>query len=121
VAKGVQSHSWRRPIGSLNYLLSSHVWRQDHCGFTQDRIIHDCVWQEGGGDRVYLPPDANCLLSVTTIVFAAEYINVVVAGSSLRLSGDDERNGQALRSGLVFGSGPVMIAAATGRSDGLLW
>src|SRR6202048_331195 len=58
---------WRRPIGSLNYLLSSHVWRQDHNGFShQDPgFIDHVINKKAEVVRVYLPPDANCLLSVT--------------------------------------------------------
>ena len=57
----------RRPIASLNYLLSSHVWRQDHNGFShQDPgFIDHVVNKKAEVVRVYLPPDANCLLSVT--------------------------------------------------------
>ena len=57
---------WRRPIASLNYLLSSHVWRQDHNGFShQDPGFIDHVMNKKASVvRVYLPPDANCLLSV---------------------------------------------------------
>jgi phosphoketolase len=57
---------WRRPIASLNYLLSSHVWRQDHNGFShQDPgFIDHVVNKKAAIVRVYLPPDANCLLSV---------------------------------------------------------
>jgi xylulose-5-phosphate/fructose-6-phosphate phosphoketolase len=58
---------WRRPIASLNYLLSSHVWRQDHNGFShQDPgFIDHVVNKKAEVVRVYLPPDANTLLSVT--------------------------------------------------------
>jgi xylulose-5-phosphate/fructose-6-phosphate phosphoketolase len=57
---------WRAPIASLNYLLASHVWRQDHNGFThQDPgFIDHVVNKKAEVVRVYLPPDANCLLSV---------------------------------------------------------
>lgn len=74
---------WRRPIGSLNYLLSSHVWRQDHNGFShQDPgFIDHVVNKKAEVVRVYLPPDANCLLSVTDhCLRSRNYINVVVAG-----------------------------------------
>jgi len=74
---------WRRPIASLNYLLSSHVWRQDHNGFShQDPgFIDHVVNKKAGVIRVYLPPDANCLLSVTDhCLRSRNYINVVVAG-----------------------------------------
>ncbi len=74
---------WRRPIGSLNYLLSSHVWRQDHNGFShQDPgFIDHVVNKRAEIVRVYLPPDANCLLSVTDhCLRSRDYVNVIVAG-----------------------------------------
>ena len=74
---------WRRPIASLNYLLSSHVWRQDHNGFShQDPgFIDHVVNKKSEIVRVYLPPDANCLLSVTDhCLRSRNYVNVVIAG-----------------------------------------
>jgi xylulose-5-phosphate/fructose-6-phosphate phosphoketolase len=74
---------WRRKIASLNYLLSSHVWRQDHNGFThQDPGFLDHVMNKKAEIvRVYLPPDANCLLSVMDhCLRSRNYVNVVVAG-----------------------------------------
>jgi len=74
---------WRRKISSLNILLSSHVWRQDHNGFThQDPGFLDYVINKKAEVvRVYLPPDANCLLSVMNHCFRSRhYVNVVVAG-----------------------------------------
>ena len=74
---------WRRPIASLNYLLTSTVWRQDHNGFThQDPGFMDhIVNKKAGIVRVYLPPDANCLLSVMDhCLRSRHYINVIVAG-----------------------------------------
>jgi xylulose-5-phosphate/fructose-6-phosphate phosphoketolase len=74
---------WRRDIASLNYLLSSHVWRQDHNGFShQDPgFIDHVVNKKAEVVRVYLPPDANCLLSVTDhCLRSRNYVNVVVAG-----------------------------------------
>jgi xylulose-5-phosphate/fructose-6-phosphate phosphoketolase len=74
---------WRRKIASLNYLLSSHVWRQDHNGFThQDPgFIDHVVNKKASIVRVYLPPDANCLLSVMDhCLRSRHYVNVVVAG-----------------------------------------
>jgi xylulose-5-phosphate/fructose-6-phosphate phosphoketolase len=74
---------WRQPIASLNYLLSSHVWRQDHNGFShQDPgFIDHVVNKKAEIVRVYLPPDANCLLSVTDhCLRSRNYVNVVVAG-----------------------------------------
>jgi xylulose-5-phosphate/fructose-6-phosphate phosphoketolase len=74
---------WRRPIPSLNYLLSSHVWRQDHNGFShQDPGFIDHVVNKSADIiRVYLPPDANCLLSVADhCLRSRHYVNVIVAG-----------------------------------------
>jgi xylulose-5-phosphate/fructose-6-phosphate phosphoketolase len=74
---------WRRPIASLNYLLSSHVWRQDHNGFShQDPgFIDHVVNKKADVIRVYLPPDANTLLSVTDhCLRSRDYVNVIVAG-----------------------------------------
>jgi xylulose-5-phosphate/fructose-6-phosphate phosphoketolase len=74
---------WRRPIASLNYLLSSHVWRQDHNGFShQDPgFIDHVVNKKAEIIRVYLPPDANCLLSVADHCLRTNhYVNVIVAG-----------------------------------------
>ncbi len=74
---------WRRPIASLNYLLSSHVWRQDHNGFShQDPgFIDHVVNKKAEVIRVYLPPDANTLLSVTDhCLRSRNHINVIVAG-----------------------------------------
>ncbi|HEY1453476.1 MAG TPA: phosphoketolase family protein, partial [Roseiarcus sp.] len=77
---------WRRPIASLNYLLSSHVWRQDHNGFShQDPGFIDHVMNKKAEVvRIYLPPDANCLLSVTDhCLKSRNYVNVVVAGKQV--------------------------------------
>ncbi|MCC9654851.1 phosphoketolase family protein [Rhodopirellula halodulae] len=74
---------WRRPIASLNYFLSSHVWRQDHNGLShQDPgFIDHVVNKKSEVIRVYLPPDANCLLSVTEhCLRSRNYVNVVIAG-----------------------------------------
>ena len=74
---------WRHPIASLNYLLSSHVWRQDHNGFThQDPGFIDVALNKSPEIvRVYLPPDANCLLSVMDhCLRSRHYVNIVVAG-----------------------------------------
>jgi xylulose-5-phosphate/fructose-6-phosphate phosphoketolase len=75
--------AWRRPISSLNYLLASHVWRQDHNGFThQDPgFIDHVVNKKAEVVRVYLPPDANCLLSVMDhCLRSRHYVNLVIAG-----------------------------------------
>ncbi len=80
---------WRRPIASLNYLLSSHVWRQDHNGFShQDPgFIDHVVNKKAEIIRVYLPPDANTLLSVADhCLRSRDYVNVVVAGKQPALT-----------------------------------
>jgi xylulose-5-phosphate/fructose-6-phosphate phosphoketolase len=77
---------WRKPIASLNYLLTSHVWRQDHNGFShQDPGFIDYVANKKAEiARIYLPPDTNCLLSVTDhCLRSRNYINVIVAGKQL--------------------------------------
>jgi len=80
---------WRRPIASLNYLLSSHVWRQDHNGFShQDPgFIDHVVNKKAEIVRVYFPPDANCLLSVADhCLRSRDYVNVIVAGKQPALN-----------------------------------
>ncbi|MCC3492591.1 MAG: phosphoketolase family protein [Microcoleus sp. PH2017_16_JOR_D_A] len=74
---------WRRPIASLNYLLTSHVWRQDHNGFShQDPgFIDHVINKKSEVVRIYLPPDANTLLSVTDhCLRSRNYVNVIIAG-----------------------------------------
>ena len=74
---------WRKPIASLNYLLTSHVWRQDHNGFShQDPGFIDHVANKKSDIvRIYLPPDANCLLSVADhCLRSRNYINLIIAG-----------------------------------------
>jgi xylulose-5-phosphate/fructose-6-phosphate phosphoketolase len=81
--KSIREIDWRPPIASLNYLLSSHVWRQDHNGFShQDPgFIDHVVNKKAEVIRVYLPPDANCLLSVADhCLRSRNYVNVIVAG-----------------------------------------
>jgi xylulose-5-phosphate/fructose-6-phosphate phosphoketolase len=81
--KVTSSIPWRRNISSLNYLLSSHVWRQDHNGFThQDPgFIDHVINKKASVVRVYLPPDANCLISVMDhCLRSRHYVNVVVSG-----------------------------------------
>jgi xylulose-5-phosphate/fructose-6-phosphate phosphoketolase len=81
--KVTRALAWRRPIASLNYLLSSHVWRQDHNGFShQDPgFIDHVVNKKAEIIRVYLPPDANTLLSVADhCLRSRNYVNVIVAG-----------------------------------------
>jgi xylulose-5-phosphate/fructose-6-phosphate phosphoketolase len=80
---------WRRPLASLNYLLSSHVWRQDHNGFShQDPgFIDHVVNKKAEIIRVYLPPDANCLLSVADHCLRSKhYVNLIVAGKQPALN-----------------------------------
>jgi len=80
---------WRRPIASLNYLLTSHVWRQDHNGFShQDPgFIDHVINKKAEVIRVYLPPDANTLLSVADhCLRSRDYVNVIVAGKQPALN-----------------------------------
>jgi xylulose-5-phosphate/fructose-6-phosphate phosphoketolase len=80
---------WRRPIASFNYLLTSHVWRQDHNGFShQDPgFIDHVVNKKAEVIRVYLPPDANTLLSVADhCLRSRNYVNVIVAGKQPALN-----------------------------------
>lgn len=87
-AKWLKTHrelEWRRPVASLNYLLSSHVWRQDHNGFShQDPGFIDHVMNKKAEVvRVYLPPDTNTLLSVADhCLRGRDYVNVIVAGKN---------------------------------------
>jgi xylulose-5-phosphate/fructose-6-phosphate phosphoketolase len=86
--KSSREIAWRPPIPSLNYLLTSHVWRQDHNGFShQDPGFLDIVAnKKANTSRIYLPPDANCLLSVADhCLKSKDYINVIVAGKQPEL------------------------------------
>ncbi len=79
---------WRRPIASLNYLLTSHVWRQDHNGFShQDPgFIDHVINKKADTIRIYLPPDANCLLYITDkCLRSRNFVNVIVAGKQPQL------------------------------------
>ena len=79
--------SWKKPIASLNYLLSSHIWQQDHNGYThQDPgFLNHMVTKKADTVRIYLPPDANCLLSCTDhCIKSKNYINVIVASKHNR-------------------------------------
>jgi xylulose-5-phosphate/fructose-6-phosphate phosphoketolase len=81
--KATRTIPWRRPIASLNYLLTSHVWRQDHNGFShQDPgFIDHLANKKADVVRIYLPPDANCLLSVADhCLRSRDYINLIIAG-----------------------------------------
>ncbi len=87
--KTTQDIAWRAPIASLNYLLTSHVWRQDHNGFShQDPgFIDHVVNKKAEIVRVYLPPDTNTLLSVTDhCLRSRNYVNVIVAGKQPALT-----------------------------------
>jgi xylulose-5-phosphate/fructose-6-phosphate phosphoketolase len=86
MARGIP---WRAPVASLNYLLSSHVWRQDHNGFShQDPgFIDHVINKKAEIVRVYLPPDTNCLLSVADhCLRSRDYVNVIVAGKQPALN-----------------------------------
>jgi xylulose-5-phosphate/fructose-6-phosphate phosphoketolase len=81
--KTTRTIPWRKPIASLNYLLTSHVWRQDHNGFShQDPGFIDHVANKKAEIvRIYLPPDTNCLLSVVDHCLRSHnYVNLIVAG-----------------------------------------
>jgi xylulose-5-phosphate/fructose-6-phosphate phosphoketolase len=81
--KATKSLNWRKPIASLNYLLTSHVWRQDHNGFShQDPGFIDHVANKKADTvRIYLPSDANCLLSVADhCLRSRNYVNLIIAG-----------------------------------------
>jgi xylulose-5-phosphate/fructose-6-phosphate phosphoketolase len=83
--KTTRQIEWRKPIASLNYLLTSHVWQQDHNGFShQDPGFIDHIAKKKADiARIYLPPDANCLLSVTDhCLKSRNYINLIVAGKA---------------------------------------
>ena len=109
---------WRRPIASLNYLLSSHVWRQDHNGFShQDPgFIDHVVNKKAEVVRVYLPPDANTLLSVADhCLRSRHYVNVIVAGKQPAPElADDGRGDRALHPrASASGTGPATTTAAS--------
>ncbi len=79
---------WRRPGPSLNYLLTSHVWRQDHNGYSHQGpgFIDTVMNKKGTVTRIYLPPDANCLLAITDhCLRSRNYINLIVAGKQPEL------------------------------------
>ena len=117
---------WRRPIASLNYLLTSHVWRQDHNGFShQDPgFIDHVVNKKAEVVRVYLPPDTNCLLSVADhCLRSRHYVNVVVAGKQPALNWlTDGRGRPALHAGIGIwdwasndgGGDPDVVMACAG-------
>lgn len=117
---------WRRPIASLNYLLTSHVWRQDHNGFShQDPGFIDLVLNKKADVvRIYLPPDANTLLSVTDhCLRSRNYINVIIAGKQPELQWLDMESAiKHCTVGLGIwkwasndeGSGPDVIMACAG-------
>ena len=116
---------WRMPVASLNYLLSSHVWRQDHNGFShQDPgFIDHVVTKRAEVVRVYLPPDANCLLSmVDHCLRSRQYVNVIVAGKqpALNYLGMADAVGHCARGAGVWewastdGSDPDVVLACAG-------
>jgi xylulose-5-phosphate/fructose-6-phosphate phosphoketolase len=77
---------WRKPLASLNYLLTSHVWRQDHNGYTHQvpSFINNVVNKKSTVARIYLPPDANCLLSVVDhCLRSQDYVNLIVASKQM--------------------------------------
>ncbi|MEJ2634123.1 MAG: phosphoketolase family protein [Calditrichia bacterium] len=77
---------WRKPLASLNYLLTSHVWRQDHNGYTHQvpSFINNVANKKSSVARIYLPPDANCLLSVADhCLRSKDYVNLIVASKQM--------------------------------------
>ena len=77
--------AWRKPVASLNYLLTSHVWQQDHNGYSHQGpgFINTLLTRKREVTRIYLPPDANCLLSITDhCLRSRDYINLIVASKS---------------------------------------
>ena len=116
---------WRRPLASFNYLLSSHVWRQDHNGFThQDPGFLDVVLNKSPEVvRVYLPPDANTLLSTYDHCLRSEhYVNVVVAGKQPQqdwLSAEDAAALRARHRDLAVGVSARRHRHRAGRGPGL--
>ncbi len=116
---------WRRPIASLNYLLTSHVWRQDHNGYTHQvpSFINNVVNKKSSVARVYLPPDANCLLSVAAHSFQSKnYVNLIVASKNDNLQWLDMEAAQehCARGASVWdwagndGGNPDVVLAAAG-------
>ncbi len=86
--KTCQELPWRRPLASMNYLLTSHSWRQDHNGYSHQGpgFIDTVVNKKSSVIRIYLPPDANCLLSVMDhCLRSSNYVNLVVAGKQPEL------------------------------------
>ena len=117
--------AWRRPVASLNYLLTSHVWRQDHNGFShQDPgFIDHVVNKKAEVVRVYLPPDANCLLSVMDhCLRSRHYVNVVIAGKhpAPQWLIDGCRSGSLRRRHRRLGLGGQQPRCCAGCGDGLL-
>ena len=113
---------WRRPIASLNYLLTSHVWRQDHNGFShQDPgFIDHVVNKKAEVVRVYLPPDANTLLSVMDhCLRSRDYVNVIVAGKqpALQYLSDATRPSPTAPRGSASGTGPATTRTASPTSS----
>jgi xylulose-5-phosphate/fructose-6-phosphate phosphoketolase len=81
-----QEIPWRKPLASLNYLLTSHVWRQDHNGYTHQvpSFINNVANKKASVARIYLPPDANCLLSVVDHCLSSRgYVNLIVASKQM--------------------------------------
>jgi xylulose-5-phosphate/fructose-6-phosphate phosphoketolase len=84
-SKMAREVAWRKPVASLNYLLTSHVWQQDHNGYSHQGpgFINTLLTRKREVTRIYLPPDANCLLSITDHCLRSRgYINLIVASKS---------------------------------------
>ncbi len=112
---------WRKPVSSLNYLLTSEAWRQDHNGFSHQGpgFINNLLTKKGHTYRIYLPPDANCLLSTMDhCLRSINYINLVIAGKQpmAQWLSMEEADRALPASGLRSGGGPRRRAARTRRS-----
>ncbi|MEQ9439542.1 MAG: phosphoketolase family protein [Cyclobacteriaceae bacterium] len=117
---------WRKPIASLNYLLTSHVWRQDHNGYSHQApsFMNNLVTKKNSVARIYLPPDANCLLSVADhCLRSRDYINLIVANKASQPQWLDMRSAQEHCkkgasvwewAGTVSGDEPEIVLAAAG-------
>ncbi len=118
--KATSEIAWRRPIASLNYLLTSHVWRQDHNGFRTRTPASSTMSMNKKADivRVYLPPDANTLLSVADhCLRAANYVKVIVAGKQPAPQWlDMDEADDALRRGRHLGVGEQRSTTASPTS-----
>ena len=106
---------WRKPVASLNYLLTSHVWEQDHNGYSHQgpTFINMMLTKKASEIRIYLPPDANCLLSVMDHCLRSEgYVNLIVASkkAAMAVAGHGSGVGSTARAAPRSGNGPPVRA-----------